>query len=138
MEISVNTYTYMYIFIHTCTYIYIYIYIHIFQAETYPIPEALVMEIAAVFASAALQRSVLMLATMFGEGGGFTHGAHLSQFVPDTSHRLKIGYISSDFKQHPLSYLINNLFLFHDNMRFEIFCYASTPRSVGNENRDIF
>lgn len=96
-----------------------------FQAETYPIEESLVKDIAAFFAARARERSALMLATLLGEGA-FPLGPQMG-FVPEGSQRLKIGYMSSDFKQHPLSYLINNLFLYHERARFEVFCYATTP-----------
>lgn len=40
--------------------------------------------------------------------------------------RLKVGYFSSDFKQHPLAYLIQSLFSLHDAEKLEVFCYATT------------
>jgi predicted O-linked N-acetylglucosamine transferase (SPINDLY family) len=41
--------------------------------------------------------------------------------------RLRIGYISSDFCSHAMSYLIAELFERHDRGRFEIFGYCSSP-----------
>lgn len=40
------------------------------------------------------------------------------------SIRLKIGYVSSDFGNHPLSHLIQSIFGIHDRVSFEIYCYA--------------
>jgi protein O-GlcNAc transferase len=38
--------------------------------------------------------------------------------------RLRIGYVSSDFGNHPLSHLTQSLYGMHNNKLFEIFCYA--------------
>jgi protein O-GlcNAc transferase len=40
--------------------------------------------------------------------------------------RLKVGYISSDFGNHPLSHLMQSIFGMHDTTRYEIFCYATS------------
>jgi predicted O-linked N-acetylglucosamine transferase (SPINDLY family) len=39
--------------------------------------------------------------------------------------RLRIGYVSSDFKQHSVSYFIEPVLAHHDHERFEIFCYSN-------------
>ena len=64
-----------------------------------------------------------------------SHGTLSSHWLPSTVYpppapptpRLKIGYISSDFNNHPLSHLMQSVFGMHDKSRFEIFCYATTP-----------
>jgi predicted O-linked N-acetylglucosamine transferase (SPINDLY family) len=40
--------------------------------------------------------------------------------------RLRIGYLSSDFCRHAMSYLVAELFERHDRARFEVFGYCST------------
>lgn len=40
--------------------------------------------------------------------------------------RLRIGYISSDFVNHPTADLIQSALLLHDMSRFEVFCYSIT------------
>ncbi len=40
--------------------------------------------------------------------------------------RIRIGYLSSDFCRHAMSYLIAELFERHDRTRFEVFGYCST------------
>ena len=40
--------------------------------------------------------------------------------------RLRLGYLSSDFCRHAMSYLIAELFERHDRTRFEVFGYCST------------
>jgi len=40
--------------------------------------------------------------------------------------RLRIGYISSDFVNHPTADLIQSALLQHDRTKFEVFCYSIT------------
>jgi len=40
--------------------------------------------------------------------------------------QLKVGYISSDFNNHPLAHLMQSVFGMHDTRRVEAFCYATT------------
>eukprot|EP00762_Andalucia_godoyi_P002196 ANDGO_07469.mRNA.1 putative UDP-N-acetylglucosamine--peptide N-acetylglucosaminyltransferase S2.4.1.- len=43
------------------------------------------------------------------------------------SRRVRIGYVSSDFGNHPLSHLMQSVFGMHDRSRFEVFCFALNP-----------
>ncbi|KAF9197319.1 hypothetical protein BGZ49_002304 [Haplosporangium sp. Z 27] len=64
-----------------------------------------------------------------------SHGTLASHWLPQTVYpppappapRLKVGYVSSDFNNHPLSHLMQSVFGMHDKSRFEVFCYATTP-----------
>ncbi|KAI8884412.1 glycosyltransferase family 41 protein [Backusella circina FSU 941] len=64
-----------------------------------------------------------------------SHAALTSSWVPQhvypppspPSPRYRLGYVSSDFNNHPLSHLMQSCFGFHDKNRFEVFCYATTP-----------
>ncbi|KAL8901974.1 MAG: hypothetical protein Q9207_004941 [Kuettlingeria erythrocarpa] len=40
--------------------------------------------------------------------------------------QLVIGYVSSDFNNHPLAHLMQSVFGFHDARRFRAICYATT------------
>eukprot|EP00501_MAST-03F_sp_TOSAG23-6_P000998 GSMAST32.ASY1.ANO1.1038.1 assembled CDS len=51
--------------------------------------------------------------------------------------RWRIGYISSDFADHPLAHLTVNLFAYHDKTKFEIFCYALTKSDESRWRRQI-
>jgi protein O-GlcNAc transferase len=42
--------------------------------------------------------------------------------------RLRVGYVSSDFRDHPVGRFILPLFERHDHERFEILCYSGTAR----------
>lgn len=45
----------------------------------------------------------------------------------DLSRRLRIGYVSADFADHPVSRWIGPVLAAHDRSAFELFCYSSTP-----------
>lgn len=47
---------------------------------------------------------------------------------------LKVGYVSSDFNNHPLAHLMQSVFGLHDARRVKAYCYATTA-SDGSEHR---
>ena len=49
--------------------------------------------------------------------------AHTNDRSPE--RRLRIGYVSSDFRQHSVGYFIEPVLAHHDHDRFEIFCYSN-------------
>jgi predicted O-linked N-acetylglucosamine transferase (SPINDLY family) len=46
---------------------------------------------------------------------------------PDPGRRLRIGYVSPDFREHCQSLFTLPVFTRHDHSQFEIFCYAKVP-----------
>ena len=44
---------------------------------------------------------------------------------PIEGRKIRVGYLSSDYREHPTSRLINGLFRHHDKSRFELFMYCS-------------
>lgn len=49
----------------------------------------------------------------------------------DSDRRLRIGYLSSDFQEHPAAYLITEVLELHDRTRFEVYAYSHGPRDDG-------
>ena len=57
-----------------------------------------------------------------------------SHWLPDTVYsppgppnpHLNVGYVSSDFNNHPLAHLMQSVFGLHDPARVKAFCYATT------------
>ncbi|KPM38102.1 hypothetical protein AK830_g8466 [Neonectria ditissima] len=45
---------------------------------------------------------------------------------PPPKPQLNVGYVSSDFNNHPLAHLMQSVFGFHDPRRARAFCYATT------------
>ncbi len=57
---------------------------------------------------------------------------------PDaTADRLRIGYVSPDFRRHAVAQLYRDLFKAHDRERFEIHGYSLWPETDGSEHREI-
>jgi predicted O-linked N-acetylglucosamine transferase (SPINDLY family) len=52
---------------------------------------------------------------------------HANDRSPD--RRLRVGYVSPDFYQHPIGRFLLPLLEAHDHTRFEIFCYSSRNRA---------
>nr|CAC28786.1 related to UDP-N-ACETYLGLUCOSAMINE--PEPTIDE N-ACETYLGLUCOSAMINYLTRANSFERASE [Neurospora crassa] len=53
------------------------------------------------------------------------------------SPQLNIGYISSDFNNHPLAHLMQSVFGFHDKTRVRAFCYATTASDKSIHRQQI-
>jgi predicted O-linked N-acetylglucosamine transferase (SPINDLY family) len=49
--------------------------------------------------------------------------------------RLRVGYLSPDFRYHAVSLFVEPLLSRHDRSRFEIFCYSLHPRRDGTTER---
>lgn len=54
--------------------------------------------------------------------------AHTRTFsrLPTAGRRLRVGYVSGDFRQHAVSYFIEQLFAQHDKTKIELFAYSSS------------
>jgi predicted O-linked N-acetylglucosamine transferase (SPINDLY family) len=48
---------------------------------------------------------------------------------PSPNRRLRVGYVSPDFRNHPVGRFLLPLFDHHDHEKFEIFCYSNSPLS---------
>ncbi|WMV48452.1 hypothetical protein MTR67_041837 [Solanum verrucosum] len=57
----------------------------------------------------------------------FTHPPPLSIKGCGRNSRLRVGYVSSDFGDHPVSHLMCSVFGMHDRENVEVFCYALSP-----------
>ena len=60
--------------------------------------------------------------------------ATVFQPPPPPKPYLKVGYVSSDFNNHPLAHLMQSVFGLHDTNKVKAFCYATTA-SDGSEHR---
>jgi len=44
----------------------------------------------------------------------------------DPNRKMKIGYVSPDFRKHPVAYFIEPVIISHNREHFEIFCYSNS------------
>ncbi|KAL9341813.1 hypothetical protein Peur_065138 [Populus x canadensis] len=92
-----------------------------FHAIAYPIDPVLALEISRKYAA-----HCSIIASRFALPS-FKHPAPLPVKHERGSGRLRIGYVSSDFGNHPLSHLMGSVFGMHNRENVEVFCYALSP-----------
>ncbi|XP_048601719.1 probable UDP-N-acetylglucosamine--peptide N-acetylglucosaminyltransferase SEC isoform X2 [Brassica napus] len=92
-----------------------------FHAIAYPIDPILALEISRKYAA-----HCSIIASRFGLPP-FNHPAGVPVKREGGFKRLRIGYVSSDFGNHPLSHLMGSVFGMHNRDNVEVFCYALSP-----------
>lgn len=92
-----------------------------FHAIAYPIDPILALEISRKYAA-----HCSIIASRFGLPP-FTHPSGVPVKREGGFKRLRIGYVSSDFGNHPLSHLMGSVFGMHNRENVEVFCYALSP-----------
>jgi protein O-GlcNAc transferase len=62
----------------------------------------------------------------------FTHVSTKMLASPrNPGRRIRIGYLSSDFQDHPAAYLVTEVLERHDRTQFEVYAYSYGPRDEG-------
>jgi len=64
-------------------------------------------------------------------GMRYSPPANVSSFkteIPDSICRLRLGFISPDFRRHSVAYFLEPLLTFLDRQRFEVFCYSDVAK----------
>ncbi|TYG46842.1 hypothetical protein ES288_D11G289000v1 [Gossypium darwinii] len=89
-----------------------------FHAIAYPIDPMLALDISRKYAA-----HCSLIASRFALPP-FNHPASIPIKQDCGNQRLKIGYVSSDFGNHPLSHLMGSVFGMHNRENVEVFCYA--------------
>jgi predicted O-linked N-acetylglucosamine transferase (SPINDLY family) len=69
----------------------------------------------------------LKYARRFAEPLSSATGPYRNECVPD--RRIRIGYVSPDFRRHSVNYFIEPVLASHHHDRFEVFCYSDVPRA---------
>ncbi|KAH9728206.1 putative UDP-N-acetylglucosamine--peptide N-acetylglucosaminyltransferase SEC [Citrus sinensis] len=92
-----------------------------FHAIAYPIDPMLALEISRKYAS-----HCSIIASRFALPS-FNHPAPIPIRHDGGLRRLRVGYVSSDFGNHPLSHLMGSVFGMHNKENVEVFCYALSP-----------
>jgi predicted O-linked N-acetylglucosamine transferase (SPINDLY family) len=47
----------------------------------------------------------------------------------DPERRIRVGYVSSDFRRHPVGFFLQPVLNSHDRAQVEVFCYSSHPQT---------
>ncbi|KAL4437522.1 hypothetical protein ABPG77_003503 [Micractinium sp. CCAP 211/92] len=89
-----------------------------FHAMAYPFPADLALTIGTQYAQYCLSVAQRL---------GLPRLPHPPSVPLAPGQRLRVGYVSSDFGNHPLSHLMGAVFGMHDRSKVEVFCYALTP-----------
>ncbi|XP_024025154.1 probable UDP-N-acetylglucosamine--peptide N-acetylglucosaminyltransferase SEC [Morus notabilis] len=89
-----------------------------FHAIAYPIDPMLALEISRKYAA---QCSII--ASRFALPA-FNHPGPIPVKRDGGNKRLRVGYVSSDIGNHPLSHLMGSVFGMHNKEHVEVFCYA--------------
>lgn len=63
--------------------------------------------------------------------GALLDAKHSTAVSPPAGRRIRIGYLSSDFQDHPAAYLIAEVLERHDRGQFEVYAYSYGPRDSG-------
>ncbi|WP_431854894.1 tetratricopeptide repeat protein [Azospirillum sp.] len=63
-------------------------------------------------------------------GARFSHPFDPLDFPndPDPTRRIRLGYVSPDFREHVVAGMMGGVIAHHDRRRFEVFCYAEVRR----------
>ena len=96
-----------------------------FHAFVYPISLRKVKQLAVSYAQRAEQvaQALVQLRAPGAPAPPYAHPARDARLGTPGGARLRVGYVSSDFINHPLAHLMQSTFGFHDARRFEVFCY---------------
>lgn len=89
-----------------------------FHAIAYPIDPILALEISRKYAA-----HCSVIASRYSLPS-FNYPAAVPVKGEGRNGRLRVGYVSSDFGNHPLSHLMGSIFGMHDRENVEVFCYA--------------
>ncbi|KQJ99507.1 probable UDP-N-acetylglucosamine--peptide N-acetylglucosaminyltransferase SEC [Brachypodium distachyon] len=89
-----------------------------FHAIAYPIDPMLALDISRKYAA-----HCSLIASRLGLPP-FVHPPPVPVKAEGKYCRLRVGYVSSDFGNHPLSHLMGSVFGMHNRDNIEVFCYA--------------
>lgn len=102
-----------------------------FHTLVYPVPLSMMRRIAERY---ALQTAINVSLEV---EGGLSFAGWKPPHSLETSDRIRLGYVSSDFGHHPLSHLMQSVFGLHDSSRFHTACYALSSSDASSYRRKI-
>lgn len=100
--------------------------VHPHHSFLYPLPNTLRRAVAAAHANGA-KRNIAML----------NRPPYSFESYTPLRGRLRVGFVSSDFKDHPTSHLMQSVPGFHNKSLVEVFCYSLAPDDGSSYRRKI-
>ena len=80
----------------------------------------------------------LKIAQLWSENISISHRSVPFKFDKlKNKSRLRIGYLSGDFTDHPVAHLAKSMFASHNRKKFEIYCYSFNPPTGGGDSKGI-
>jgi predicted O-linked N-acetylglucosamine transferase (SPINDLY family) len=61
----------------------------------------------------------------------------VNQVADARGRRIRVGYLSADFRNHPVTHLLTDVITHHDRERFEVFLYAYGPEVEDEERQAL-
>ncbi|AMP16328.1 tetratricopeptide repeat protein [Collimonas pratensis] len=61
----------------------------------------------------------------------------VSEVAPHAGRRIRLGYLSADFRNHPVTHLITDIIAHHDRENFEVFLYAYGPSAEDKQRQAL-
>lgn len=101
-----------------------------FHALAHPLPLKLIRAISICYAQCCNLQVSAILPT-------FQRECVRSPVVRRPGERINVGYVSSDFVNHPLAHLTQSVFGMHDKTRFKVTCFSLSPSDGSEFNRKI-
>jgi protein O-GlcNAc transferase len=87
------------------------------------------------YSSQTSNADLLAAARQFGDRFDRRRENVLHENVPDSKRRLRIGYVSGDFGNHPVGYFLARVLPAHNSANVEVFCYCNRPTADGMTSR---
>ena len=80
----------------------------------------------------AAARGCAVVSEAFGRQNGRHEFKHYEHIHP-AGDRIRVGYVSMDFRSHPMAYLMTGILQKHDREKFEVFAYSFGPEDDSPE-----
>lgn len=88
----------------------------------------------------ASPRTTLLSAKTWSDN--LSHGVHstdsgFTQTSKDINRKVRIGYISYDFRNHAIAHLIHRIFALHDRDKFKVYCFSASSDDGSHYRKEI-
>tara|TARA_B100001173_G_scaffold172971_1_gene149389 strand:+ start:34 stop:1995 length:1962 start_codon:yes stop_codon:yes gene_type:complete len=61
----------------------------------------------------------------------------IKKYLKKEKDKIKIGYFSPDFRNHPILFLMMDVFKYHDKSKFEVYAFSFGPEATGEIHQTV-